>query len=58
MMLPGDHGSIYLTLLSKMVMVSGQQFTVRENNITVATGIVTETLENVIVKKSLGKMEL
>lgn len=58
MMLPGDHGSVYLTLLWRMVMVSGQQFTVRENNITVATGIVTETLENVHITTSLGKMIL
>lgn len=58
MMLPGDHGNVYLTLLLKMVMVSGQQFTVRENNITVATGIVTETLENVNISNSLGKMVL
>lgn len=58
MILPGEHGAVYLTILWKMVMVSGQQFTVRENNITVATGIVTETLENIVITSSLGKMVL
>lgn len=58
MIMPGEHGSIELTLLWKMVMTPGQSFTVRENNITVATGIVTDTLPNVEVKKSLGKLNL
>ncbi|KAG5889050.1 hypothetical protein JTB14_000960 [Gonioctena quinquepunctata] len=58
MILPGEHGSVNLTLLSKMVMVPGQQFTIRENNITVATGIVTETLPNVNITTSLGKLVL
>lgn len=58
MIIPGEHGSIKLTLLWKMVMTPGQPFTVRENNITVATGIVTDTLPTVQVKKSLGKLNL
>lgn len=58
MILPGEHGSVYVTLLSKMVMTAGQQFTVRENNITVATGIITETLENINITTSLGKIIL
>lgn len=58
MIMPGEHGSVNLTLLWKMVMTPGQPFTVRENNITVATGIVTDTLPNVEVKKSLGKLNL
>lgn len=39
-------------------MTPGQPFTVRENNITVATGIVTDMLPTVEVKKSLGKLNL
>lgn len=58
MMLPGEHGKVYITLQWKMVMTSGQPFTVRENNITVATGIITETLEPIHVAKSLGKIEI
>lgn len=58
MIMPGEHGNIKLTLLWKMVMTPGQPFTVRENNITVATGIVTDMLPTVEVKKSLGKLNL
>ncbi|GBP16832.1 Elongation factor Tu, mitochondrial [Eumeta japonica] len=42
MLMPGDHADVYLTLLEGMVMIQGQPFTIRENNVTVATGIVTE----------------
>lgn len=57
MMMPGDHGEVYLTLLEDMVMTQGQPFTVRENNVTVATGIVTDTLSSIDVPKGkLGKV--
>ncbi|CAG9763916.1 unnamed protein product [Ceutorhynchus assimilis] len=55
MLMPGEYGNVKLTLLWKMVMSPGQQFTVRENNFTVATGIVTETMPDVEVK---GKLHL
>lgn len=59
MMMPGDHGEVYLTLLESMVMTEGQPFTIRENNVTVATGIVTETLINVDVPNGkLGRVTL
>lgn len=58
MILPGEHGSIQLTLLNKMVMSPGQQFTIRENNITVATGVIVETLPDIAVNISLGKLKL
>lgn len=58
MVLPGEHTKVHLTLLWKMVMTEGQSFTIRENNITVATGIITETLPSVQVARSLGKLEL
>lgn len=54
----GDHSTVELTLLRKMVMTMGQQFTIRENHATVATGIVTRVLESVNVPKSLGKLKL
>ncbi|KOB70154.1 Uncharacterized protein OBRU01_15770, partial [Operophtera brumata] len=44
MMMPGEHGSVYLTLLEGMVMTRGQPFTIRENSTTVATGVITDTL--------------
>ncbi|KAL0860375.1 hypothetical protein ABMA27_009774 [Loxostege sticticalis] len=57
MMMPGDHGEVYLTLLQGMVMTQGQPFTIRENNVTVATGIITETLPSIDVPKGkLGKV--
>ncbi|XP_063834235.1 elongation factor Tu [Ostrinia nubilalis] len=57
MMMPGDHGEVYITLLEGMVMTQGQPFTIRENNVTVATGIITETLKSIDVPKGkLGKV--
>lgn len=57
MMMPGDHGEVYLTLLESMVLTQGQPFTIRENNVTVATGIITETLQIIDVPKGkLGKV--
>ena len=42
-----------------MVMLPGQTFTIRENNINVATGIITEVLNNVaIVNENLSKVEI
>lgn len=54
--MPGDNGAIYLALYRKMFMNIGQPFTVRENNVTVATGIITEYLKNVNTSKGLGKV--
>lgn len=42
MIMPGEHGQVRMTLFKKMVMTHGQQFTIRENSKTVATGIVTK----------------
>ncbi|CAH0715029.1 unnamed protein product, partial [Brenthis ino] len=59
MIMPGDHGEVYLTLLESMVMTQGQPFTIRENNVTVATGIVTDRLTSVNVPNGkLGKVVL
>jgi len=44
MLMPGDHATVYLTLLKKMVVEPGQSFTIRENNVCVATGIITDTM--------------
>jgi elongation factor Tu len=59
MIMPGDHAPIRLTLLRKMVMCNGQAFTIRENNITVATGIITNQLPSLeIVRCNLSKVEV
>ena len=57
MIIPGDHGSIRLTLLRKMVMSVGQPFTVRENECTIGTGIVTAIHSPVdLPKNKLSKL--
>ncbi|KAB0803923.1 hypothetical protein PPYR_00893 [Photinus pyralis] len=56
MVMPGEHADVYITLMWKMVMLNGQPFTVRENNVTVATGIITETLPEIHIKTNLAKL--
>ncbi|KAG0698653.1 Elongation factor Tu, mitochondrial [Chionoecetes opilio] len=47
-----------VTLLQRMVMTSGQSFTIRENNVTVATGMVTKLLPSVeIPAKRLDRVD-
>ena len=59
MLMPGEHGSVYLTLLRKMVMIEGQTFTIRENHRTVGTGIIVKVLNSLnIVKSNLSKLEI
>lgn len=58
MLMPGEHGTVYLTLQWKMVMTKTQPFTIRENNVTVATGIITESLPHTDVNTSLGKLTI
>lgn len=45
MLMPGDHGPVRLTLFRKMVMNTGQTFTIREQGMTVATGMITKVLD-------------
>ena len=59
MLMPGDHAQVYLTLLHKMVLTPGESFTIRENNINVATGMITSVLNNIEVPKTnLAKVQL
>lgn len=58
MIMPGEHATVRMLLLKGMVLTMGQQFTLRENNKTVATGIVTKVLPNIPVRKGLGKVKL
>lgn len=44
MLMPGETGLIRLMMWKKMVMFTGQHFTIRENKVTVATGIITKIL--------------
>lgn len=44
MILPGDHGTVHITLARAMPFVVGQRFTIRQHSKTVATGVVTKLL--------------
>lgn len=56
--LSGDHTKVEVTLQERMVMTGGQSFTIRENNATVATGVVTKVLRSVeIPMKRLDKVD-
>uniref|UniRef100_A0A146MBM5 Elongation factor Tu, mitochondrial n=1 Tax=Lygus hesperus TaxID=30085 RepID=A0A146MBM5_LYGHE len=57
MTMPGEHSTVRLTLLKKMPMNPGQCFTIRENQSTVATGMVTKILPAVNFKH-LAKLKL
>lgn len=55
---PGEHNTAQVTLLQRMVMTPGQSFTIRENSVTVATGMVTKLLPSVeIPAKRLDKVD-
>ncbi|XP_017485584.1 PREDICTED: elongation factor Tu, mitochondrial-like, partial [Rhagoletis zephyria] len=43
-LMPGDHGKVHVTLQFGMPLKIGQKFTIRENNKTIASGIITEFL--------------
>lgn len=59
MLMPGEHSTVDLTLLKKMPVEIGQPFTIRENNVSVATGIITEKLTNAtLVKGNLDKITI
>jgi elongation factor Tu len=57
MLMPGDNGEVYVTLLKQMVLEPQQRFTIRENQSTVGTGFITELLPNVEVLSSLSKVK-
>jgi elongation factor Tu len=59
MLMPGENGSVRLTLFKKMVMADGQPFTIREQGFTVATGIITQRHKSVeLPLNKLSKLEL
>ena len=45
MVMPGDDTALTVTLNTAIPMEMNQRFTLRENNNTVGTGVVTELLE-------------
>lgn len=56
MLMPGEQATTRLTFLDKMPVLVGQNFTVREHNITIATGRITKVMESLAVdKKKINK---
>ncbi|XP_059613302.1 elongation factor Tu [Phlebotomus argentipes] len=59
MMIPGDHGSVRLTLFREMVMTVGQPFTIREQGAMVATGVITSVNKSVhLPMNKLSKVQI
>lgn len=59
MLMPGEQTTLRITFLEKMPMVIGQAFTIRENRMTVATGMITKVLDSIPVdKRKLNKVEI
>jgi len=58
LIMPGEHATVRIVLWKKMVMNMGQQFTIRENKSTVATGIILKALDSVVIEHSLGRLNM
>ena len=60
MIMPGEQATSRLTLPSNMPVFVGQNYTLRENNVTVGTGIVTKLFSPVKVpsKYNLQKVDI
>ena len=56
LIMPGEHARVKVTLLRRMVLTPAQAFTVRENNVNVATGVVTDILTAVSAVENLAKI--
>lgn len=59
-LMPGDHGKVHVTLQYGMPLKIGQKFTIRENNKTIASGIITDFLPKIDDDKvnNLGLLDL
>lgn len=58
LIMPGEHSTVTLTLLRSMVMTPGQSFTLRENNVTVATGVVSKVRDKLILPEKKGLIKV
>ena len=58
MLMPGEQTTARFTLQTEMPILEGQKFTLRENQSTVATGVVTKTLDSIKIlrKERLDKV--
>lgn len=58
-LMPGDHGSVHVTLQYGMPLKIGQKFTIREGTRTIASGIITKFLPKIPhVISNLGQVDL
>ena len=57
MIMPGEQATVRLTLLSEMPLMDGQNFTMRENKITVGTGRIIKLYDpiDIPIKTKLHK---
>lgn len=59
MLMPGEFAEVELTLPKKMLLTTGQSFSIREEKRTVATGIISKSLPNVVATTGqVGKIDL
>lgn len=60
MLLPGESGNVKISMLKNMPLFLGQRFTLRENKITVASGIITKLHDAIPMqpKQKLIKLQL
>lgn len=58
LVMPGEHTTVILILLRSMAMTVGQSFTIRENNVTVATGIVSKVRDKLILPEKKGLIKV
>ena len=52
MVMPGESADLKLTILRTMPIQEGQNFTLREGNLTVGTGIITKRLPAIHVHRN------
>lgn len=58
LIMPGEHTTVTITLLKSMVMTVGQNFTIRENNITVVTGVIIKVRDKLILPEKKGLIKV
>lgn len=58
LIMPGEHTTVTLTLLQSMVMIVGQNFTIRENNVTIATGVIIKVRDMLILPEKKGLIKV
>ena len=58
MIMPGENAEVRVTIINKMVLNQGQKFTIRENRVIVATGVIVDLLDSVNVTGNFEKVQI